>query len=267
MIMKKLVVFLFIFFPVIVYCQKYTELYLDSIFQGSPGTFILYDLQNKSYQVYNPNLAKKEFPVHSTSKILWSVIGLEENLISSDTDIVKWDSVKYSPKAWWPDDFKQDQTIITALKNSVNWYYIELFESMTPEMVEKYLDKTNYQKGYHVEKLHYFGLTYTIKKSALEQIDFLKSLYLNEFNLSAKALTTLKKGMLYSNNPDCKVYMKTGTGQLTDDSGIGWLIGWVEKGENTYVFAFNIEDEEVFKAGELRTEYSQRVLKGLGLMN
>nr|WP_319570134.1 penicillin-binding transpeptidase domain-containing protein [uncultured Draconibacterium sp.] len=243
----------------------YTKLSLDSIFQENPGTFVLYDLQNNSYKLYNQERAKQKFAVHSTSKILWSIVGLEENLISNETDIVKWDSVIYPPKPGWPDVFNQDQTIVSALKFSVNWYYFELLKLMTPEMIEKYLNALDYQKGYHVEKVHYFELTFTLKKSAFEQIDFLKSLYFNEFNLSAKTLDIVKKGMLYSSQSGCTVYTKTGTGPIANDNGIGWLIGWIEKGEKIYFFALNVEDKDEIKAGKLRYDYGFRVLQALNL--
>ena len=268
--MRKPLTIILLFVSIMVYSQKqtndYSELFLDSIFQKNTGTFVLYDLQNNNYQVYEPERAKQKFAVHSTSKILWSIIGLEEGLINSDSDIVKWDSVKYPPKQWWPDGFKQDQTIVSALNKSVNWYYFELLKLMTPEMIEKYLNELDYQKDYHVEKVHYFGLTFTIKKSAFEQIDFLKGIYLNKFNLSAKTLNAVKKGMLYSSNPGCAVYTKTGTGPIANDNGIGWLIGWIEKSPKTYFFAFNVEDADEINAGKLRYEYGFKVLKAMNLL-
>lgn len=267
--MQKLIIFLFILFSAIAYSQTredpFSDLNLDSIFHESKGTFVLYDLQNESYHVYNSIRAKQKFAVHSTSKILWSIIGLEEGLVTNETDIVKWDSVKYPPGPAWPIGFKQDQTIVTALKYSVNWYYFELLKLMTPELIEMYLNKLDYQKGFHVEKIHYFGLTYTMKKSAFEQIEFLKGIYLNNFNLSTKTLDIVKKGMLYESSPDFTIYTKTGTGPIANENGIGWLIGWIEKGSETYFFAFNVEDEDELKAGKLRYEYGFRILKAMNL--
>ena len=109
-------------------------------------------------------------------------------------------------------------------------------------------------------------LTFKIKKSAFEQIEFLKGIYLNSFNLSGKTLGIVKKGMLYESKPDCSIYTKTGTGPIVNNNGIGWLIGWVEKGSKVYFFAFNIEDEDETKAGKLRYEYGFRVLKVINLI-
>jgi bla regulator protein BlaR1 len=109
----------------LIYSQEnieFSELKLDSIFEENKGTFVLYDLQYDNYQIYNKDRAKQKYAVHSTSKIFWSIIGLEENLIANDTDIVKWDSIKYPEKEFWGTEFAQDQTIVSALRYSVNWY-------------------------------------------------------------------------------------------------------------------------------------------------
>lgn len=244
----------------------YSELKLDSIFEGNKGTFVLYDLQNDNYQIYNPDRAKLKFAVHSTSKIFWSIIGLEENLIANDTDIVKWDSLKYPQKEFWPAGFAQDQTIVSALRYSVNWYYFELLKLMSPEMIEKYLNSLDYQRGFDVVRIHYFGLTSNIRKSAFEQIDFLKGLYENKYDLSKETLSTIKKGMTFDKRADYTLYAKTGTGPIQNDNGLGWLIGYVEKDSKTYFYAFNVENADEILAGKLRTDYSMRILRVLNLI-
>ena len=250
------------------YCQEnidYTGLKLDSIFGENEGTFVLYDIQSDHYLIYNPDRAKQKFAVHSTSKIFWSIIGLEENLIANETDIVKWDSIKYPRKDFWPTGFAQDQTIVSALRYSVNWYYFELLQLMTPEMIEKYLNSLDYQKGFDVEQIHYFGLTFNIRKSALEQIDFLKVLYENKYGLSQKTLNIVKEGMTFEKGDNYTLYAKTGTGPIQNDNRLGWLIGYIEKDSKIYFFAFNVENSDEILVGKLRTDYSMRILRALNL--
>lgn len=266
---KLTLLFGFISISTLIYAQNkihYSELQLDSIFNGNEGTFVLYDLQKDNYQVYNYERAQEKFPVHSTSKILWSIIGLEENLITNETDIVKWDSIKYPKQDFWPVGWDQDQTAVSALHYSVNWYYFELFQLITPEMLEKYLNRLDYQKGYHVERIHYYGLTFTIQKSAFEQIDFLKALYENKYGLSDKTLSIIKKGITFGKGSDYTLYAKSGTGGLPNKNGLAWLIGYVEKSSKTYFYAFNVENANEMLAGQLRTEYSMRILRALDLI-
>lgn len=269
MMIKNYLLFGLLSISTLTYSQErvdYTELKLDSIFGNNEGTFVLYDFQSNNYQIYNPDRAKQTFAVHSTSKIFWSIIGLEENLIANETDIVKWDSIKYPRNESWPTGFAQDQTIVSALRYSVNWYYFELLQLMTPEMIEKYLIRLDYQKGFDVEKVHYFGLSFNIRKSAIEQIDFLKGLYENKYGLSQKTLSIIKKGMTFEKGDNYILYAKTGTGPIQNDNGLGWLIGYIEKDSKIYFFAFNVENSDEIVAGKVRTEYSMRILRALNLI-
>ncbi len=267
--MRKILLLGLLLVSILTYGQEnidYTELKLDSIFGDNKGTFVLYEIQSDNYQIYNPDRAKQKFAVHSTSKIFWSIIGLEENLIANNTDIVKWDSIKYPQKEFWPTGFAQDQTIVSALRNSVNWYYFELLKLMTPEMIEKYMNSLDYQEGFDVEKIHYFGLTFNIRKSAFEQIEFLKGLYENKYDLSETTLSAIKKGMTFEKGVDYTLYAKTGTGPIQNDNGLGWLIGYIEENSKTYFFAFNVENADEILAGKLRTDYSKRILRALNLI-
>jgi bla regulator protein blaR1 len=258
---------------VLIYYQCFTQtttaidtIYLDTIFIEAPGTFVLYDLKNDDYRVYNIEKAKTPYAVHSTSKILWSIIGLEEGLIQNADEITKWDSIKYPKMEGWPEGWAKDQNIVSALNGSVNWYYQELLGNMTPEMIEQYLNKLDYQPGFKVEKVHYFGLTFNIKKSAFEQIDFLKHLYFNDFGISDTTVKTVKKGLLVQQNSHYTLYAKTGLGPIDDNNAIGWYIGIIEKGNDLYFFACNVITADELKAARLRIDYSLKALKALGLI-
>lgn len=246
--------------------ENIDTLSLDSIFNRTPGTFVLYDLSKNHYQIYNTQTAKTAFAVHSTSKILWSIIGLEEGLIKNEDEITKWDSVKYPRQNGWPAGWAQNQTVITALNKSVNWYYQELLTRMTPEMAEKYLNKLSYQPDFKVEKIHYYGLTFNIKKSAIDQIEFLKRLYTNEFKISEKTLAIIKKGMTIQKTDSYTLYARTGLGPIDDNNSIGWYIGFIEKGKDVFFFALNVEDQDEMKVASLRIEYTLKILKYLNLM-
>lgn len=266
---KNITLFGFLLLTKLIYGQvdiDYSEITLDSIFNGNEGTFVLYDKHKDNYQIYNPERAKQKFSVHSTSKILWSIIGLEENLISNETDIVKWDTLKYPRKDYWLTKWDQDQTIVTALKYSVNWYYEELLDLMTPEIVEKYLDSLDYQKGFDVERVHYYGLTLLMEKSSIQQITFLRNLYTNQFNISESTVNIVKKGLVQEKNENYTLYYKTGLGRTKNNSNIGWVIGFIEKGGNLFYFAMNVENDNMKVAGEKRLEITYKILKQLKLI-
>lgn len=245
---------------------NYQVLNLDTIFNENKGTFVLYNLNNNNYRIYNYDRAQEEFAVHSTSKIVWSIIALEENLVKDEQDVIRWDSIKYPKQIGWPEGWAEDQTVVSALNKSVNWYYIELMKRMTPGMVEKYLNLLDYQKGFKVEKVHYFGLTFNIRKSVLEQIDFLKRLYKNDLNISETTLKTIKRGLLFQKSDNYTMYAKKGLGPIHNGNAIGWLIGYIEKGGEVYFFALNVENEDELKAADLRVNISMRIFKALNII-
>lgn len=265
--MKRIFLLLFLITPV---CKgqniEYTTVDLDSIFSGNRGTFVLYDYSKDKYEIYNHDQAATAFPVASTSKIFWSIVGLEEHIIKSENDIVKWDSVKYPRKNLSDPSWAGDQTIVTALHRSVNWYYFELLSSITPEMAQKYLIKLNYKPDYKVERVHYFGFASTVKKSALEQIAFLKDLYLNKFQISDKTLNIVKKGLVWQTNDKYTLYAKTGLSPVDKENKIGWFIGFVVKGDKVYFFASNVENRSFEKARELCINCALKSLRSLGII-
>ncbi len=266
---KNILTSAFLLLSALLFAQNtidYSELKADAAFNESEGTFVLYNPQENTYQIYNPQRAKEPFSVHSTSKILWSIIGLEEHLIADENEVVTWDSIAYKPVPFWPEQWKQNQTVVTALKYSVNWYYMELMKQMTPEMVEKYLNNLDYKKGFHVEKVHYYGLTFLIEKSAIEQITFLQNFYTNKYKLSESTENIVKKGMLQESGDGYSLYYKTGLGQIKNGHAIGWVIGFIEKGDELYYFAMNVEDKDMNIAGKKRLEICLPLLRQLHLI-
>lgn len=267
--MKQIQLFLLLFTTTVCNGQldmNYSILDCDSIFKQNHGAFVLYDFHKDNYKVYNYDNAKTEYPVHSTSKIVWSIISLEEKLIKNQDDVVLWDSIRYPRQSLFNKSWAKNQTIVTALNQSVNWYYFDLLSLMTPEMVEKYLNNLDYKTGFKVEKVDYIWLTANIKKSALDQIDFLKRLYSNNINISEKTLEIIKAGLIHQRTDDYIMYSKGGLGPIDSQNQIGWYIGFVEKGKDVYFFALYVISKDQALAGKLRIDYSVRILKSLEII-
>jgi len=267
--MRQIQLFLLLFTATVCKGQlniKYSILHCDSIFEENRGAFVLYDFHKDNYKVYNYDNAKTEYPVHSTSKIIWSIIGLEEKLVKSQDDIVVWDSIKYPRQNLFDKSWSKNQTIVTALNQSVNWYYFDLLSLMTPEMVGKYLNNLAYKKEFKAERVDYFWLSSNIKKSTFAQIDFLKRLYSNEIKISEKTLEIIKKGLIRQRTDDYIMYSKGGLGPIDSQNQIGWYIGFVEKGKDVYFFALYVVNKDQALAGKLRIDYSMRIMKSLGII-
>ena len=62
-----------------------------------------------------------------------------------------------------------------------------------------------------------------------------------------------------------RLYGKTGW-QNAPEKGIGWFVGWIEKSEGTYIFAFNMDMTDMSDAPK-RINLSKTCLTILGLLN
>lgn len=61
---------------------------------GVKGTFLLYNLKQDRYLVYNRQRANSRIVPASTYKILNSLIALETGVVADENEIIKWDGVK-----------------------------------------------------------------------------------------------------------------------------------------------------------------------------
>ncbi|HUS12558.1 MAG TPA: penicillin-binding transpeptidase domain-containing protein, partial [Pyrinomonadaceae bacterium] len=103
---------------------------LRGFFKGINGAFVVYDMKNDRYLRYNKTRCRQRFSPKSTFKIPNSLIGLETGVIRDAEFVIQWDREKYPPQANWNEEpfvhWGKDQTLRSALKYSVLWYYREL---------------------------------------------------------------------------------------------------------------------------------------------
>lgn len=80
------------------------------------GTLIISTLKSDELYVYNEQRADKRFCSASTFKIPHTLIALNENIITSKNDVIKWDRVKRGYDLW-----NKDQTLQSAISISSFW--------------------------------------------------------------------------------------------------------------------------------------------------
>ena len=90
---------------------------LASYFQVFTDAFEFYDLNSNQTLRYNPQQCAERFLPASTFKILNALIGLETGVIPDENYVIHWNGTQYPVASW-----NQDQTLKTALQNSVVWY-------------------------------------------------------------------------------------------------------------------------------------------------
>lgn len=229
------------------------------------GSFLLYDLKKNAYTAYRFDRCQRGFLPASTFKIANTLVGLETGILQDENTIMKWDSVKREIAAW-----NQDNTLRSAFQVSCVPCYRELARKIGLDQMQAFIAKARYgHMDIRADNLDGFWLTGKSRISQVEEIDFLRRVYSGDVPFSEQSRTILKKVMLLTETPAYKLYGKTGWADATDGNpNIGWFVGYVEKGDNAYFFATNVEHPapipDTFIPG--RRRITERILAELGIM-
>lgn len=255
-------------------CQNKKNIDLDKFYNNFKGSFVLKDINKGNYKIYNATLSSQRFSPCSTFKISNSLIALESKVAENEDYLIKYDSLKNPSEPWMykKEPFKfwmQDHTLKTAFKYSVVWYYKELARRIGNERMTKLLKQIDYGNNDISSGIDNFWLCGSLQISAIEQVEFLKKLYLNQLSgFSVKSQETVKDIMLYETNDNYKLYGKTGAGDCFDKKVIGWYVGFIETNSNTYIFAMNIIVNDFSDLdNNLRIEMTKNILKELKIIN
>lgn len=148
------------------------DLELKKIFEKYTldGTLVISSLNNEIQYSYNDKRAYKRFSPASTFKIPHTLIVLNENIVTSQDDIIKWDKLKRAYEVW-----NQDQTLKSAFLVSCVWCYQKFTAQLSKENYLEYLKRFNYGNAIIGSNISEFWLDGSLKISAYEQIEFLKN--------------------------------------------------------------------------------------------
>ncbi|MBV9923891.1 MAG: class D beta-lactamase [Acidobacteria bacterium] len=241
---------------------------LASYFKPFPaGAFVLYDLKRDRYLRYDEARCRERFSPFSTFKIPNSLIGLDTGVIKDAEYVIKWDRQKYPPhdedtlpfKDWW-----QDQTLRTAIRRSVVWYYRELATAVGKPRMKEYVHRLRYGNEDVSGPINNFWLADSLKISADEQVEFLKRLYREDLPVSNRSIKIVKEITTLEKTPDYELHGKTGGGPLAEGRFLGWFVGYVETKDDTYFFATQIEGPTYLSVRDERIALTKRILSDSG---
>ncbi|MBA3440586.1 MAG: class D beta-lactamase [Pyrinomonadaceae bacterium] len=240
---------------------------LSSFFKDTEGAIVLYDLKNNRYIRYNEERCRRRFSPFSTFKIPNSLIGLETGVIEDAEFLIRWDQKKYPPQEQRIAPFtswNQDHTLRSAMKNSVVWYYRELAERVGKPVMQQYVTKLRYGNHDTSGGINRFWLGSSLQISPNEQVEFLRRFYKEELPVSARSIQIVKEIISLEQTPAYKLSGKTGSGSLPGGKALGWFIGYVERSDNVYFFATNIEGANYSAVRDKRIALTKRILLELG---
>lgn len=224
------------------------------------GSFLLYDQKQSRYLAYNTARCRTRFSPASTFKIFNSLAALETGVIADENEVIAWDSVQRDIKEW-----NQDHTLRSGIKYSVVWLYQELARRIGREKMQAYLDSVGYGNHTIGNKVDMFWLDGSLRISQEEQIDFLRKLHRNELPFSQRSIDIVKDIMTLEETPRWIYRGKTGWA-LRDSINTGWFVGYLERGDDVWFFATNIEMDGN-RTLATRQEITRTILKKLNLFD
>lgn len=199
------------------------------------GSFVLYDLENDAWSIYDIDHATLRVSPNSTYKIYDALFGLEEGIITPEDSFIAWNGENYPFEAW-----NADQTLQSAMNASVNWYFQSVDEQLGVTDLCNYIQKIEYGNENISGNFPSYWMESSLKISPIEQVELLTNLYNNSFDFSPVNINAVKSSILLSSSDDGTLYGKTGTGRVEGNDVNGWFIGYIEAANNTYFFATNI---------------------------
>ena len=229
---------------------------LSSYFRGFDGSFVLYNMKTDQYFIYNRDKSITRTAPDSTYKIYDALIGLETGIIKRDDSFMKWDGRKNPYHVW-----DQDQTLESALKNSVNWYFQKIDKKAGKKQLYSYYKKISYGNYNLTGDISDYWMESSLRISPVEQVLLLKNLYTGNLAFNDENIKTVKNAMKLSENNGAVLSGKTGTGAINGKNVNGWFVGFVEKEDNVFIFAVNIQGQDN-AGGKAAAETALAVLKG-----
>lgn len=237
--------------------QKYFEKY------ELEGSFIMYDEARDECIRYNPQRCKEAFSPASTFKIPNTLIALEEGLLQDENTMIYWNG-----EAWQVQDWNQDLPLRNAFRLSCVPCYIQLAEKIGEEKYQQYLSEMHYgNEDPGGSERNAFWLDGNLRISQEQQIDFLRRLYHSDLPVSKRSIEIAKSILKEEETHSYTLSGKTGWNNELHDKDIGWYVGYVEKGENVYFFATNIESPNASESfGKARKDITLNVLEALKII-
>jgi beta-lactamase class D len=205
--------------------------------------------------------AAQPFLPASTFKIPHSLIALETGVAEdADRPVFKWDGTKRSIVDW-----NADQTLRSAFRLSTVWTYQEIARRIGAGRMREHVTRLGYgNRDIGGAPLDEFWLAGDLRISALEQIDFLARFVRGELPVSARSAEIVKGIMLAEEGEGYRIRAKTGL-SLRTKPGVGWWVGWVERGGDVCLFALNMDMTSMAEIAK-RQQVAKAILGELGML-
>lgn len=234
-------------------------------------SFLARDLDTGDSFVLEGSALSERFTPWSTFKIPNLLIALETGVADNLDAKRVWDQTRRPAADYWPQDWRQDQTLRTAFKYSAVWYFRDIALDVGTQEYREILEQWRYGNAEVAEGSDVFWLDRTLKISVEEQIAFLTALLEGRLAVEASSLEALAVASLTGESEGRSLHGKTGAGPVEagnfDGAFEGWYIGFVMRPDRkSAVFALHARAPRFQALRSFRKDFTVRLLKEAGLL-
>ena len=208
---------------------------------GTEGVFAVLRVRDNKLIATDEGRMRQPFIPASTFKVPHALIALETGVVAdADKEIIRWDGQVRSIEAW-----NKDHTLRSAMAVSAVPVYQQIARRIGSERMQKYLDAFQYGNRQIGSAIDRFWLDGPLHTSALEQIEFFDKLRRGDLPVSARSIDIVRDIIPAEALSGGAIRSKTGAvgidGTPGEKATLGWLAGYVDRGEDSSVFAMNID--------------------------
>ena len=202
---------------------------------GVEGTFVLLDERRGELRGHNRERAEQRFSPASTFKIANALIGLSLGAVGSVDEVIPYTGDANPFMREW----LEPMGLRGAIKVSNVPLYQELARRIGLERMRAAIQRLNYGNEQIGTSVTTFWLRGPLAISAVEQTRFLSGLAHQRLPFPRSTQQQVAEITRVDSGPGWSLHAKTGW-QNAPDAGVGWLVGWVQRGDQVTPFALNI---------------------------
>lgn len=225
------------------------EVDYQKYFDNLNGGAVFYDVNANKYYIYNKEICERQDSPCSTFKIISTLMGLHEHVLTDMDTKMGYDGTVYPMDLW-----NKDLGLNDAFKASCVWYFRKVIDKVGQEKVKHYVDDLQFGNcdisawngtgEREPANLNGFWLGSSLKITAVEWVDVLNKIYNGSTEFSSSEVDILTNIMYTDDIGGAKIYGKTGTGGPDADGKVdnGWFVGKCDVQEKTYFFAVHLTE-------------------------
>jgi beta-lactamase class D len=202
---------------------------------GVEGTFVLLDERRGELRGSNRARAEQRFSPASTFKVANALIGLSLGAVTSVDTLI--------PYSGDPNPFMREWLQPMGLRGAMKVSNVPLYQELARRIglvrMRTAIERLHYGNERIGNDVTSFWLRGPLAISAVEQTRFLSGLAHQNLPFPRRAQQQVAAITRVDAGPGWSLHAKTGW-QNAPGAGVGWWVGWVQRGDQITPFALNI---------------------------